>query len=117
MEIKNVKALCICDSGNVRSGCLSRLIKALGGEAVSIGAICCSKNTIKLFSKWSNVVFDMSSNPEFIKSSIDETCLDELAAEKLIRIDIGPDRWWTSGSIYNVELIEICLGIIKEHIL
>lgn len=117
MEINKVKALCICDSGNVRSGCLARLIKKLGGEAISVGQGCSTENSFRLFGNWATIIFDMSSDSDHVIDLLDESRFDSSGKSKVIRCDIGPDKWWMNGSIYNPELIEECLEIIKTCIL
>ena len=67
--MKTKKYLCICDYGQVRSGAMAWYIHGLNRdegrirklqyEAIAIGSVTSSKNTMKYFKKWADVVIDV----------------------------------------------------------
>ena len=94
-----MKFLCVCNHGNVRSVCLSRLLKdTRQHEAFAIGAQLFSEESIKYLIDWSDKVIVMCEGEK------DREKMQNLAKDKYVLFDIGADRWFNP---MHPELIEI----------
>ena len=117
-----MKIAIFCNHGNVRSRALKYLIWRLNGrctdttqegienytkyEAVALGAHSTTLETKKTFIDWADKVIDLSDNDQNI-----QPLLKELAKEKYIRFDIGPDIWHDP---INPDLISKLKPLVKE---
>lgn len=95
-----MKFLCVCDGGNVRSQAMAYVLHDLHGhEAIPVGRLRVSKETMNMMCEWSDVIVIMQSH---MTSSIDEKFHDKLKC-----VDVGEDRF---GIYVHPEL----LSMVKE---
>jgi len=92
-----MKFLCVCDGGNVRSQALAYTLHELRGhEAVAVGRIRVSKETLHLFCTWADYIVVMQQH---MTESIEEEFLHKTRC-----VDVGEDRF---GVSINPELFQM----------
>lgn len=97
------KILCICNHGNIRSVALKYLLwrqrEKYPNEAIAIGILSTSINTLHKLLKWADLVIDLSDDGIEIK------------IQDYIRWDIGKDIWHNP---FHPELHEKLYPLIKQ---
>jgi predicted protein tyrosine phosphatase len=89
--------LCVCDGGNVRSYALAYVLHdLLGHEAIAVGRIRVTTETLALLCEWADTIVLMQPHME--------DSVDAKFKAKLRCVDVGPDRW---GVYVNPELLEM----------
>lgn len=89
--------LCVCDGGNVRSFALAYVLHDLNGyEAIAIGRLRVSQETMKTFCAWADVIVIMQPHME--------ESIQDLFKNKIKVMDVGADRF---GMSVNGELLEM----------
>lgn len=90
-----MRYLCVCDGGNVRSYALAMILKMeFNQEAVAIGRLAMSEESIRTFCEWADWVVIMQPHME-----------ESIPAEfkqKLLCFDVGEDRY---GFYVHPELL------------
>jgi predicted xylose isomerase-like sugar epimerase len=90
------KFLCVCQGGNNRSAALARILRdEFGQEAVPIGHLRVSQNSLSYFCAWADYVIAMTREIA--------DCIRACTANKLRIVDVGEDRWVTP---YHPELVD-----------
>lgn len=90
-----MKYLCVCDGGNVRSQALAYVLHDIHGhEAIPVGRLRVSKETMKVFSDWAECIVLMQ--PHMVESIPDEN------RHKVLVTDVGVDRF---GIYVHPELL------------
>ncbi len=90
-----MKFLCICDGGNVRSQAMAVVLKEVHRqEAICIGRLRVSKETMAMLTNWADVIVVMqphmeTSVPMEFKNKI--RCVD--VGEDTYGIHVHPDLW------------------------
>jgi hypothetical protein len=80
------KFLCVCDGGNVRSYALAWVLHdQLGQEAIPVGRLRVSPETMKMMCEWADLIVIMQPHME-------ESILPEFKP-KLLCVDVGVDRY------------------------
>lgn len=98
-----VKYLCVCDGGNVRSHALAYVLHDLHGhEAIAVGRLRVSAETLETFCAWADKVVLMQ--PHMIES------VPLAHREKVLVTDVGVDRF---GIHIHPELLEMAHGAAK----
>jgi predicted protein tyrosine phosphatase len=91
-----VRWLTVCDGGNVRSVALAFVLKwERGQEAIAIGRIHVSEETMNMMCEWADRIVIMEPH-------MDESIPLEFR-DKLLCCDVGPDRY---GIHIHNELLE-----------
>lgn len=87
--------LIVCDGGNVRSHALAYILKwDYHQEAIAIGRIYMSEETMRTFSEWADTI--VTVQPHMIES------IPEDQQAKVVCYDMGTDRW---GYSFKPDLI------------
>jgi predicted protein tyrosine phosphatase len=82
-----MKYLCVCAGGNVRSVALAYVLKheLKGHEAIAIGGLTASKETVEMLCEWADFIVLMESHmTHFIQPKYNA---------KIKCVDVGPDVW------------------------
>ena len=96
----DVKILCVCDGGSVRSAALASVLKHhMGHEAIAIGRQCVSRATMVMMCEWADSIAIMHDG--MIES------IPDLLRPKIVNLEVGEDRW---GLKIDPELKEIMLA-------
>lgn len=91
-----MKFLCVCDGGNVRSQALAYVLHDLRGqEAIAVGRIRISKETMQYMCEWADTIVIMQ--PHMMES------IPDLMRFKTVCCDVGVDRF---GIYIHPELLE-----------
>jgi hypothetical protein len=99
-----MKFLCVCQGGNNRSAALARILRdEYGQEALPVGHLRVSKETMTHFCAWADYVIAMTSGIAAI--------ISDCAGNKLRTVDVGDDRW---GTPYHPELVDGLRPIVAE---
>lgn len=80
-----MKFLCVCDGGNVRSVAMAYALKMNEQEALAVGRLYTTKETMDMLSSWADQIILME--PHMIES------IDPMFHKKIIVCDVGPDRY------------------------
>ena len=81
-----VKFLCVCDGGNVRSVALAFVLhEQMNHEAIPVGRLRVSKDTMSMLCTWADVVV-------ILQPHMDES-IPKKFKNKLLCVDVGPDRY------------------------
>lgn len=81
-----MKFLCVCDCGNVRSHAMAyTLHDQFGYEAIPIGRLRVSVDTMKTMCEWADIIIIMQAH-------MDESIPEEYK-NKMYCIDVGEDRF------------------------
>ena len=92
-----MKFLCVCDGGNVRSAALAFVLHDLKGhEAIPVGRLRVSKETLNLLCAWADTIVIMQKHME--------ESIDPQFTGKLRCVDVGPDRF---GVAIHPEMFEM----------
>lgn len=92
-----MKFLCICDGGNVRSYALAVVLKErYKHEAIAIGRLRASRETIDMLCEWADMVVIMQPHME--------ESIDPKFKPKLRCVDVGVDRF---GIYVHPELLPL----------
>jgi len=120
-----MKVLCICNHGNVRSACLAREIKDMQGacvssdreylektwiknESIAIGVHSSTKESLKYFIEWADLVIDLSC-----EDKNNQELITKLSGSKYKRLYIGGDKW---GNPFHPELRTILQGLRNSEL-
>jgi hypothetical protein len=92
-----MRFLCVCDGGNVRSQALAYVLHDLEGqEAIAVGRIRVSKETMEYMCNWADRIVIMQ--PHMIES------IPDISHDKVVCCDVGVDRF---GIYIHPELLEM----------
>lgn len=121
LEETSKKYLVICDGGNVRSHALAYKLKwVYHQQAIAIGRLNSTPETIEMMCEWADKIAIMQ--PHMAES------VPEKYHDKIVVIDVGPDRWGvhvhpelnemvTQASHWLMEVSKITiLPLTEEHI-
>jgi len=103
-----MKILCVCNFGNVRSVALKNSFRMLNKkeikyDALNVGLLCTSEETLKYLINWADLVIDLADN-----NLVERKFLRIISGVKYKREDIGGDRW---SNAFDEELKEIVRNI------
>lgn len=87
-----MKILCACDSGNVRSVTMARILKARGHDALSCGINKNSFATLLLLESWAELILVSETRQKG----------DFTSTSKIKNLHLGPDVW---GEAMHPELV------------
>lgn len=104
---KDIKILCVCRSGNVRSVATKRCLNRRGYKnVIAVGSYVVPEETLEMLTRWADIILlAKPSHGKYIRS-VDK--------EKISRkFDIGDDTWGTPVNWKLEEIIENQLDILK----
>ena len=101
-----MKVLVCCEGGNVRSVTVGFLLKyKYGIDTIAVGLGGNSKETINMLCEWADNIMVVEKE---MKQRVHEKYHN-----KLLVLDIGPDRW---GMSLHPELLPICEQLLAQAI-
>lgn len=81
-----MKILCVCEGGNVRSGQLAFFLKNIGHDAIAVGVVWNSPETVAYLAEWADLI-----------TVAEERLVEKLPEEQRSKVTldfvVGPDRW------------------------
>ncbi len=83
------RALCVCDSGAVRSVTLQRMLTKRGWQALAVGVDDHDKDTLRMLVDWADIVYvaDASTYTTLVRKAF------SAKAKVNLSFMVGPDDW------------------------